>query len=223
MMPHLGAERAQQFHLLRRLGVRHVDDAAVAARIADVGEADAGVAGRALDHVPPGEQAAAFGSPIIPSAARSFTEPPGFRNSALPRISQPVSSLKELRRMSGVLPMASERDWRMGMERPRREATCYASPRGSGRRPATRLYPDRPAHDQESATFSTSLPVFSPREQLQQRLGKGLEALDDVLARLAACPPPSSRPSRAPPRRSGRRSRTPPCPLMRARLTSSDM
>jgi hypothetical protein len=41
---------------------------------------------------------------IIYSAARSLTEPPGLRNSALPRISQPVSSLKLLSRMSGVLP-----------------------------------------------------------------------------------------------------------------------
>ena len=51
----------------------------------------------------------------MPRAARSFTEPPGLRNSALPRISQPVASLKLLRRMSGVWPMASEKDWRMGM------------------------------------------------------------------------------------------------------------
>ncbi len=39
-------------------------------------------------------------------AARSFTEPPGFMNSALPRISQPVSSLAARRRSSGVLPIA---------------------------------------------------------------------------------------------------------------------
>jgi hypothetical protein len=30
----------------------------------------------------------------IPKAARSLTEPPGFKNSALPRISQPVRSDK---------------------------------------------------------------------------------------------------------------------------------
>src|SRR5688572_800667 len=39
--------------------------------------------------------------------ARSFTEPPGFRNSALPRMSQPVSSDGPRNRMSGVLPIAS--------------------------------------------------------------------------------------------------------------------
>jgi hypothetical protein len=44
---------------------------------------------------------------MMARAARSFTEPPGFMNSALPRISQPVSSLKRFRRISGVLPMAS--------------------------------------------------------------------------------------------------------------------
>ena len=45
-------------------------------------------------------------APGMDSAARSFTEPPGFMNSALPRISQPVSSLRALRRISGVLPTA---------------------------------------------------------------------------------------------------------------------
>src|SRR6185295_9307394 len=38
-----------QLVFLRRLVVRHHDDAAVAARVADVGEADARVAGRAFD------------------------------------------------------------------------------------------------------------------------------------------------------------------------------
>jgi hypothetical protein len=41
------------------------------------------------------------------SAARSFTEPPGLRYSALPRISQPVSSEALRSRISGVLPTAS--------------------------------------------------------------------------------------------------------------------
>src|ERR1700734_1744061 len=45
-------------------------------------------------------------SSTIHLAARSFTDPPGFMNSALPRISQPVSSLKDLSRMSGVPPTA---------------------------------------------------------------------------------------------------------------------
>src|SRR5437867_8418421 len=47
----------------------------------------------------------ASASSIIPRAARSFTEPPGFMNSALPRISQPVSSDTRRRRRSGVRPM----------------------------------------------------------------------------------------------------------------------
>ena len=46
---HFGAERAQQRRLLGRLVVRHHDHAAVTARIAEVREADAGVARRALD------------------------------------------------------------------------------------------------------------------------------------------------------------------------------
>ena len=41
------------------------------------------------------------------SAARSFTEPPGLRNSALPRISQPVIADTFRSRISGVLPIAS--------------------------------------------------------------------------------------------------------------------
>src|SRR5690606_38352508 len=47
--PHLGAERAQQVELLGRLRLGDHDHAAVAACVAHVREADAGVAGRALD------------------------------------------------------------------------------------------------------------------------------------------------------------------------------
>ena len=49
-LPHLGTQGAQQFDLLRRLGVRHVDDAAVAAGVADVGESDACIACGTFDH-----------------------------------------------------------------------------------------------------------------------------------------------------------------------------
>ena len=41
------------------------------------------------------------------SAARSLTEPPGFRNSHLPRISHPVASDGPWRRISGVFPISS--------------------------------------------------------------------------------------------------------------------
>src|SRR5690606_6972609 len=41
------------------------------------------------------------------SAARSFTDPPGFAYSHLPQISQPVASLGPLSSTSGVLPMRS--------------------------------------------------------------------------------------------------------------------
>src|SRR3954470_1153703 len=37
---------------------------------------------------------------------KPFTEPPGFMNSAFPRISHPVSSLSLFSRINGVLPMA---------------------------------------------------------------------------------------------------------------------
>ena len=46
-------------------------------------------------------------SKIMASAARSLTEPPGFMNSALPRIVQPVASEAALSLMRGVRPMAS--------------------------------------------------------------------------------------------------------------------
>src|SRR5215470_12737698 len=41
---------------------------------------------------------------MMASAARSFTDPPGLRNSALPRIVQPVASEAWRSRISGVLP-----------------------------------------------------------------------------------------------------------------------
>src|SRR5271154_6209717 len=57
---------------------------------------------------PPGFSVPRFSaSRMIHSAARSFTDWPGLRNSALPRISHPVASLAALRRMSGVSPMRS--------------------------------------------------------------------------------------------------------------------
>ena len=57
---------------------------------------------------PPGRNAPrATASEMIASAARSLTDPPGFMNSALPRISQPVASEAAFRRISGVWPMAS--------------------------------------------------------------------------------------------------------------------
>ncbi len=46
-------------------------------------------------------------SRMMARAARSLTDWPGFMNSALPRISHPVSSLARFRRIRGVLPMAS--------------------------------------------------------------------------------------------------------------------
>jgi hypothetical protein len=45
----LGAERLDDLVFLGRLIVRHHDHAAVATRVADVGDADSGIAGRALD------------------------------------------------------------------------------------------------------------------------------------------------------------------------------
>src|SRR5665213_1426731 len=66
--------------------------------------------------VPPGLSAPDFSAALmIRSAARSFTDWPGFMNSALPRMAQPVSSEALRNLISGVLPMASMTDGRMFM------------------------------------------------------------------------------------------------------------
>ena len=57
-------------------------------------------------------------------AARSLTEPPGFRNSALPRIVHPVSSEALRSLISGVLPTASTKSERMSMRRVSRAFSC---------------------------------------------------------------------------------------------------
>src|ERR1700753_3679448 len=57
---------------------------------------------------PPGLSSPRFSaSRIIHLPARSLTDWPGFMNSALPRIVQPVASEARLSLISGVLPMAS--------------------------------------------------------------------------------------------------------------------
>src|SRR5438045_3650042 len=61
--------------------------------------------------LPPGRSRPFFSaSRTIQRAARSFTDWPGFMNSAFARISQPVISLARFRRISGVFPMASRTD-----------------------------------------------------------------------------------------------------------------
>ena len=52
---------------------------------------------------------------MMASAARSLTEPPGLRNSALPRMVQPVSSDALRSLISGVLPIVSMKPSRMFM------------------------------------------------------------------------------------------------------------
>src|SRR5262249_28012243 len=58
----------------------------------------------------------ASASLTMASAARSLTEPPGLRNSALPSTSQPVISDALRSRMSGVLPMLPMKPSRSSME-----------------------------------------------------------------------------------------------------------
>ena len=104
-----GAQRAQRIHLLAALRLGHDDDRLVALRIADQREADAGIAGGALDDRAAGLRSCpcASASSTMNSAARSFTEAPGLANSHLPKMSQPVASLGPFSRTSGVLPMSA--------------------------------------------------------------------------------------------------------------------
>src|SRR5262245_19936586 len=66
--------------------------------------------------MPPGRiSPLASASVMMASAARSLIEPPGLRNSALPRIVQPVSSDALRSRISGVFPMVSRMPSRMSI------------------------------------------------------------------------------------------------------------
>ncbi|MCY1371115.1 hypothetical protein D9M69_582470 [compost metagenome] len=79
---------------------------------------------------PPGFNWPAFSaSRMIQSAARSFTDCPGLRNSALPRIVQPVASETVFSRIRGVLPIASRTDGRMAICR----TSCLRTAAEAGR------------------------------------------------------------------------------------------
>ena len=115
---HLGAERAQQRRLLGRLVVRHHDHAAIAAGIAEVREADAGVAGRALDQRAAGlEQPPALevledaaGGAVLHRAA-------GVQELGLAEdLAAGLVAEACARRMSGVLPTVSAKPLRTGMK-----------------------------------------------------------------------------------------------------------
>src|SRR5690606_19542864 len=103
-------------------------------------------------------------------AARSFTDPPGFRNSALPRIVQPVSSDALRSLISGVLPTASTKSSRMPAvaERRRSESLMHApfvAPNVADRsRPAAAGVPApaasaRIVHSAGAAGFRPELPM----------------------------------------------------------------
>src|ERR1700735_3438770 len=80
--------------------------------------------------IPPGRKAPrATASLIIASAARSLTEPPGFMNSALPRIVHPVASEAARSLMRGVRPIAATTS-RTGFI----EVLCIESVKGRRRR-----------------------------------------------------------------------------------------
>ncbi len=89
----LGAVEAQRIFLFLALGVGDDDDALVAQGVGDQRQADAGIPAVPSTMVPPARSRPfSTASRTMKSAARSFTDCPGLRNSALPRISQPVAS-----------------------------------------------------------------------------------------------------------------------------------
>src|SRR5690606_36428905 len=86
----------------------------------------------------------------IHSAARSFTEAPGFMNSHLPQISQPAAALAPLSRTSGVLPIRSSEFSRTGAIMPVQLGRHH---RGSNKflpfRPKAKLTAQAPSSSEE--------------------------------------------------------------------------
>ena len=102
---HLRSQGFQQVGLLVAEVVRYNEQAPVALGEADEREPDAGVARRAFDDCSARpEDAATFGVLDERECGPFPTDPPGFMNSALPRISQPVSSDSRRSRINGVFP-----------------------------------------------------------------------------------------------------------------------
>ena len=104
----LGAVGAQKRTLLLGNLVRHDEDAAVALERGRDGEADAGVPARGLDDRPARrELSVPLGLLDHRRPIRSFTLPPGFRNSSLARSVGSTSCESRCRRTSGVFPTRS--------------------------------------------------------------------------------------------------------------------
>jgi hypothetical protein len=109
--------RQERVLLLLALGLRDDDDSPVALGVADDGEADPGVAGRALDdNAARLQQPLGFGILDDGKCRAVLDAAPGFMNSHLPRISQPVSSERWLSRTRGVLPMSASVPGRMSIQ-----------------------------------------------------------------------------------------------------------
>src|SRR5712691_1318749 len=99
---------------------------------------------------PPGRRSPrSSASLMMYSAARSLTEPPGLRNSALPRIVHPVSSEARRSFIRGVLPTEPTKPSRISMPRLRTGARCHhlrptlsgCPDRGQAARPRAAKFP----------------------------------------------------------------------------------
>ena len=106
----LGAQQAQRCLFFLALRVRNNDYTFESQDISDNRKPYSGIAGGPFDDGPAGPQRSrSRASSMMKSAARSLTDWPGFMNSALPRISQPVSAEARFRRMRGVSRSPPER------------------------------------------------------------------------------------------------------------------
>ena len=103
---HSGAQRPKQLDFFRRLGFRYDDDRWIPSARPTMARPIPVLPAVPSMIVSPGFSfPAASASVMMLYAVRSLTEPPGFMNSALARISQPVNLDRRRKRTSGVPPI----------------------------------------------------------------------------------------------------------------------
>src|SRR5579872_3932609 len=152
---------------------------------------------------PPGFRSPrASASRTMYQAARSLTEPPGLRNSALPRIVQPVSSETLRSLMSGVLPMVAMKPSRTSMTCPparqpsmeRTKRRCNSAAAASQRHEETTAGRVRcgrrklPAHaKRRTSDTGTAMPPVDPivASVIQHRLLAIVEEMGEAMLRTS--------------------------------------
>src|SRR5579885_503468 len=114
---------------------------------------------------------------MMASAARSFTEPPGFRNSALPRILQPVASDAPASSMSGVSPMLPMNPLRISMAARLSGGGTAVKPAGLAPGGADPIAVERKPLERDDAGGIGDRPFVEPAH----RIGEGQDLHPDVL------------------------------------------